>query len=1104
MSLTKEQQLAVESIDKSVLVSAGAGSGKTHVLVERFLEILRRNSKLSVGNIIAVTYTHKAADEMRSRLKERMESLSKSEEGSAGKRWQECLAELDGAKIGTIHSLCQSILRSFPEEAIVDPAFSVLDEMEGAELLNESLEEVLYESVAASAEIHDFLTAYPIDVVRKCLDSLVKSPITFFEAREKLGSLGEADFTRVFSDIANQVKLRVVGDIASDKRWRQLISEMTEPFADESNKLEQHRRNIVGLASRVLEDDPVDERFQCLRDIKVIKVYSAGGTSDEAKQLRGIISQLKELNKDYLPAFDDALNEADAQAIACIKALIYLAEKVLASFSHKKLAHQKLDFNDQIMLVYKLISNKSSRARRHYNQSIAAILIDEFQDTNAIQAEILEALLGPQARLFLIGDDKQSIYKFQGAEVETFNRWRKRIVETNREAKEQGMLVELNKSFRSHPEIVAFVNYVFADLLDDSAIDYRAKFQALAPHRTDTSDSARVEIVSFDGADDEGNRNNLNVRSVEADAVAYWIKEKVRNKAVVFEKATSTTRPIAYGDFAVLVQARKDFVFIEQALAAQAIPYITVAGSGLLYAQEIYDLESALAFLWCPEDSHALVTVLRSPLVGLSDVVIQQLVSAANNEQSLWDYLRVAASEEIRPAVAMLESWLKHASAEPVGRLVQTIIADSNYEAILLSLPNGKQRSRNIWKFQQLSFDHNRMPVGEFLQALQSMRELAVRQSVAPLDMGDSVKLMTIHASKGLEFPAVILPVLDGKAISNSPKLIFHRQFGMAFNSARSKSDEIPALYTAANQMERDMQIAEKKRLFYVAATRARDYLSLFLECDGGDRLSFADWMTSVIDIGNFEGPSVETKVLAKDATIQLRWLDNETLNSWQTSLMGSDIAEDLLDNTQPSFNEQMLEPVSVVIDEPTVDWKLLARITPASDELTLAPTVIGQFFHLIMQRWQPGWTKVPDSVLHELAHHKDVRAIHAGQRALLIAEVEKLIEKFKKSELHSIWSSSARTFREIPYVISTAGDVFTKRPDLLLEDSAGQLRVIDFKVNKTEFDQLDKYQLAQYRKQVLDYLHDIETLTGVRATAFLYFAREGRLEPIVLEQSAI
>ncbi len=1094
MSLTNEQKLAVEAIDKNVLVSAGAGSGKTHVLVERFLEILRKNSRLSVGNIIAVTYTHKAADEMRSRLKERMESLSKGEEA---RRWQECLAELDGAKIGTIHSLCQSILKSFPEEAVVDPAFSVLDEMEGAELLNESLEEVLYESVSASPEIHDFLTAYPVDAVRKWLESLVKSPITFFEAREKLGAFDDQDFARMFANVAAQVKERVVRDMCADKRFGHVLAELAPPFADDANKLEQHRRNVVNLASRILADGSFDERFQSLREIKAISVRTSGGNGEDAKALRQVISRLKDINKAYLPEFLDNLNEADAQAIASIKALIYLADRVLASFNKKKLAHQKLDFNDQIMLVHKLLANKTSRARKHYSQTIAAILIDEFQDTNAIQAEILESLLGPQARLFLIGDDKQSIYKFQGAEVETFNRWRKRIVDKNAE----GLLVELNKSFRSHPEIVAFVNYVFAGLLDDSVIDYRARFQSLTPHRSDDAQSPRVELVAFDGSDEEGGRKNLSVRLTEADAVACWIEEKVKKQAVVFEKSTSTTRPIAYGDFAVLVQARKDFVYIEQALASHNIPYITIAGSGLLYAQEVYDIESALAFLWCPEDSHALMTILRSPLVGLSDDVIQKLMMAAKDSQSLWHYLKSVAQEDVRPAVDMLDSWRKHASAESVGRLVQTIIADSNYEAILLALPNGKQRSRNIWKFQQLSFDHNHMPIGEFLQALQSMRELAVRQSAAPIDMGDSVKLMTIHASKGLEFPAVILPVLDGKATSNSPKLIFHRQFGMAFNCARSKTDEVPSLYAAANHMERDMQIAEKKRLFYVAATRARDYLSLFIEYDGGDRASFADWMTSIVDIGAIDDDAgIETKTLDKNCSIQLRRVDSEALTNWQ-----EDVFESTPDNksqveSSVSFNENMLEPVSVVLTEPTVDWQLLGRITSSTDTPVIAPTVLGQFFHLIMQRWQPGWKQVPENVLNELAHHKEVRAIHAEQRRALIAEAEKLVETFVSSELHTILNSSVRTFREIPYLISAREG----RPDLLLEDSNGQWRIIDFKVNKAEFLELDKEQLRKYRKQVLGYLEDIEALTGIRASAFLYFAREGRLEPVALEPSIV
>jgi len=222
-----------------------------------------------------------------------------------------------------------------------------------------------------------------------------------------------------------------------------------------------------------------------------------------------------------------------------------------------------------------------------------------------------------------------------------------------------------------------------------------------------------------------------------------------------------------------------------------------------------------------------------------------------------------------------------------------------------------------------------------------------------------------------------------------------------------------------------------------------------------------------------------------------------ETLSQWQEDVADEIVSDEkLVRGVSGESNQQMLEAISFVLTEPTVDWQLLGRITPASDEPSMAPTVLGQFFHLIMQRWQPGWTKVPDSVLNELAHHKDVRAIHSAQRQWLIAEVEQLVEKFKNSELNTIWSSSLRTFREMPYVISVVDDVHTRRPDLLLEDKDGQWSIVDFKTDHFDIATIDSH-LNQHKKQILQYLNDIEQLTGEKANAYVYFAQHGVLRKI-------
>jgi len=285
--LTDEQRLAVESIDVSVLVAAGAGSGKTHVLVERFLEILSRQEHVSVTDIIAVTYTRKAANEMRSRLKVRMEELVAATSGYPQEKWRRCLSELDAARIGTIHSLCETILKTFPEEAAVDPEFSVLDELEAAQLLAESLEEAIYQASTCDAESQNLLANFPVETIKDAVRSMVKSPIKFAEAAAKLGQMSNDDLSKNFLDMVDGLKSRIVADVLNDRRWHKLINGLkSAAFADETNRLEQMRRQAIALSDQFMGAAKHDANaaFGCLREItNVSGKGTIGGNSPEAK-----------------------------------------------------------------------------------------------------------------------------------------------------------------------------------------------------------------------------------------------------------------------------------------------------------------------------------------------------------------------------------------------------------------------------------------------------------------------------------------------------------------------------------------------------------------------------------------------------------------------------------------------------------------------------------------------------------------------------------------------------------------------------------------------------------------------------------------------------
>ena len=337
---------------------------------------------------------------------------------------------------------------------------------------------------------------------------------------------------------------------------------------------------------------------------------------------------------------------------------------------------------------------------------------------------------------------------------------------------------------------------------------------------------------------------------MEAAAIANWIEEKVLACAR-YSKTFGKTRPIAYGDFAILVQQNKDFTAIEEALAACNIPYVTHAGAGYLNRQEIYDIENCLRFLACPQDSHALLGVLRSPIFSISDDVIFAL--SQEPSASLWTIINQEGNlrnyATLKSAVVFLRTLLADSQKLSLSDIVRKIISGTKYDITLMGLPNGRQRSRNLWKFVWLCHQHNEKTIADFIVSINTMRQLNVKNSDAPVDCPDAVKLMTIHASKGLEFSAVILPVLSSAANDVKGRFLMHPTFGMAFDATRNKDETKPPSFEIARYLEKDMLVAEKKRLFYVAMTRARDYLALFVERGGNSRLSFRLWLNEILAI---------------------------------------------------------------------------------------------------------------------------------------------------------------------------------------------------------------------------------------------------------------
>ncbi len=1162
-SLTEEQKLAIETVDFNVLVSAGAGSGKTHVLVERYLEVLKRNDDLTVTNLVAVTFTTKAANEMRCRLKARMQELVQASSGAARQRWSQALAAVDGARIGTIHGLCESILKSFPTEANIDPHFEVLSELERAELLDLCLEQALHEAAASEGEDSAVLLTYPIDEIKSWLGLLLSSQLQFQEGKESLPGLEDCDLENHGTALLARQHTEALSRVIDSEDWRQLVTFLEDNVWQKGGLLEQHRINILGWCRAAMlpsgaDDLPevaVRERLISLKVVEEARVGTAGGANQEAGQLRSAIRDLKGLIKSETKDLPLSLCEADRQTYKLIRGIVHLSERALTFFVEAKKSGMRLDFNDMILYALRVLSTPGSVARRFFHENIKAILVDEFQDTNRFQAEIIYLLAGDATRLFLIGDDKQSIYKFQGADVSIFNQWRgyfseNRLREGGCTAEEtkrdrdcsiklsgESLLVNLTRSFRSHPDIVFFVNTIFQQLMGEQnkKSAYNARFQALEAARTrdevkdklvDTADSdERIDVTLFEAIEDGGRRESEAVKRLEGAAVAGWIAEKVVSGVWVFDKESCLSRAIQYGDFAILVQKNAEFRVFEEVLSQWEIPYVTLAASGFLDRQEIYDVENVLRFLWCPVDDQSLVGVLRSPMFGVSDDVLHRL--CAGRTGTLWSsarqFCRASSDEcpELARAVLLLQSLIRFASENTLGAVVRKIIHDTKYDIILLALPAGKQRARNIWKLAHLAGKEEKRSLGDFVSMLDQMRTLKVKQSNAPLDSGNSVKLMTVHGSKGLEFSAVALPCLSGHLFGRPRKLLFHRDYGIAFDSTRDRADPKPSLFLACRRLEREMEEAERKRLLYVAMTRAREYLGIFMEETDKNGPSFRAWLNSSLRLENLDsstGTDVEY-LTGKGGSVayKVKTVDQRRVYTLRKQLCSQPVSSALLDTSDPlgvcrvgegqNVDLELIAPL-VIGDAPAqLNLPVSVRITAAKTDATISPTVVGNLFHAIMQHLPADMAMPSQEFITDLALASATGLIDRKNVESLIGEVEVLLERFKKSKLFDLMAFARRRIHEAPYLIVPVNGMPQApergRTDLLLQDADGNWWVVDYKTDHFAYSAIEEHVNA-HRQQLESYVQHIRQLTGVESRAALYFAVHGVLSELPLDRSKL
>lgn len=842
INYTEEQEKAVYTLDKDIILGAGAGSGKTRVLVGRYMHLLQ-SKKADIEEILAITFTNKAANEMQDRIREEIIKKKDIADREAKKYWNNLLFKLNNASINTFHSFTANILRENPVMGCVDPDFTVMDEEQTDRILTEVIDSVIEEGLSAEdSSIITLAEEYGLyhlsEIFQQLFHTMQKTSLTTKKVIKRSYQYLERQ-----QDVFQNYKKDLIQ--AGDELVTVFDLEGASGKTEEKMKL--FKRSWPEIKKAILEISGVDdkENLAVVETIdNIIKGRLASTVRDTAVILRDLIRDKR---------WTALLMLERAQEI--IAPLGQVIQEVENRYSQRKYEMAALDFNDlEIKLMHLFKENPEFLAS--IREGIKYIMVDEFQDNSPRQEKLIRLLSGSEKiNLFLVGDPKQSIYRFRGADVSVFKKQQQDILDKG------GLNLKLTKNFRSSATILSFANFIFSRLLGNENEDIN--YDMITAERG--AGCNNVELLLLD-------RNELedkDYRELEGRQLASRIKEMVENSEIEITEEDKVKRPLGYGDIALLFQSLTNVEKYEEALQAYAIPYTVINGRGFYEKQEIIDIINLLKVIDNQDRIIALAGLLRSPFCGINDQILYRLCQG----KGLWHNLINIQTEAVNLNIdnkqvikqlnsfknVILESINYKDSLSPVD-LINDIIEKTNYRYNLQGGAYYQQQWANIDKLLNIIDNYYQRDYAssrEIIDFLEEKREKYSREGLPSLEQEESnlVQLMTIHQAKGLEFPVVIVPDCQRRIINygNKPSVLLDKEQGLGIRvnyKFRGKNSHPSPLYLDIDNREREAEYSESKRLFYVAVTRARDYLILSgsvkkkLQCSQPDKgKNWLEWV---------------------------------------------------------------------------------------------------------------------------------------------------------------------------------------------------------------------------------------------------------------------
>ncbi|MGI1690467.1 helicase-exonuclease AddAB subunit AddA [Thermoanaerobacter uzonensis] len=881
---TYEQQLAINARGSNLLVAAGAGSGKTAVLVERIIKLVTDDKNpVDIDKLLVVTFTNAAASEMRERIAEAL--ISKLDQNPEDRRLSNQLTLLNKATITTIHSFCLEVVRNNFFLIDLDPNFRIGDDTETLLLKLEAAEE-LFEELYQKEDNEDFLTLVEsyggtkddkplVDILLKLYDFVKSLPwpekwlrdvLLSFEVKEGF-NFENSQWAAVILD---NLKVEMSG----------LLNGMYVAIAKlhSENRLQSYLDNFEIEAEslgKLLDCENWDEFKEQINAIEFNRLPRAGKeidpkVKDEVTKIRNEVkAKIKEIRNKF---FSDDIEKIEKEIKALypiMKALVDLILLFDKKYTDKKREKGIIDFNDiehfSLQILTQVDENgnvKPSEAALMYREKFQEIFVDEYQDSNLIQEVILSTIAREDTpNRFMVGDVKQSIYRFRQANpyifFEKYNTYSSKEEDKNKK-------ILLYKNFRSRPQIIDAVNFIFKkimsknvgeiDYTEEEKLNYGADF-GIPPldaivggpveiHLIEKNDKTpEEEELEVYGEEEEEIIDNI---QVEARVVAQRIKELVtqnkKNTFMIYDKNLKNYRSLEYRDIVILLRATERWapVFLEELINAD-IPAFADTGTGYFETTEIKTILSLLQVIDNPMQDIPLLAVLRSPIFSFTP---EELIDIRLEEpnKTIYEALKKAAQrqDELGQKIVFflksLKKWQEKAIYMPVDEFLWYLYQDTGYYAYVGAMPQGVQRQANL----RILFERAKQYEETSFKGLFNFINFINRLKVSSGDMGSAkivgenenvVRIMSIHKSKGLEFPVVIVAGL-GKQFNLkdlSQSVLYHHLLGLGPEFVDFKRRiSYPGIVKEAIKNKIKLEsLSEEMRVLYVALTRAKEKIIL-------------------------------------------------------------------------------------------------------------------------------------------------------------------------------------------------------------------------------------------------------------------------------------